>query len=263
MNTTTKSPVRAGQFIALAAISLTALPMSAQAQTAAPQKRYEISFDETAMGLSHGTLFSGNEYAGVGGGVTFTVNSKGDHNQLLIFDTDESGTRDDDLENPFIGGNLKGVRGLGNALIIAENTIDNNGDGLVDRPDDEARGGTIGVVFGNDRVASVGFNLYDTPENDDSDVSIVFKDSTGKSVTWRAPELIAHGSNVAFGNHFGNEFNGIKAKDLDLANIQSIDFNIESGAVDSLHYCEVVPEPTSIALLGIGFAGMLFRRKRA
>lgn len=241
-----------GLLVLTAAISGTGL-----AQTA-----YEISFDETSAGLEHGSLFTGNEYSGLGGGVTFTVDSNGSHDQLLIFDTDASGTADPDLEAAFVGGNLKDVKGLGRALFIAENIVDGNNDGLVDSPDDEARGGTIGVIFGNSNINQVGFSLYDTPENKDSDVSIVFRDASGKSVTWRAAELIAHGSGVEFGNHYANKFSGIDAAELGLDNIQSIDFNIESGAIDSLHYC-VVPEPSSAALLALGMAAGLMRRKRS
>ncbi|MBK1830680.1 PEP-CTERM sorting domain-containing protein [Verrucomicrobiaceae bacterium R5-34] len=262
MNTQTTTPQRAGKLLALAsAIPFVALPFSAQAQSASEHIYVEVSFDEVSAGLDHGTLFSGDEYAS--SGVTFSVDSNGQHNQLLIFDTDVSSTRDTDLENPFIGGNLQGITGLGNALIIAENVIDRNGDGLVDNPDDEARGGTIGVVFANEQVTDVGFNLYDTPENSRSDVSIVFKDSSGAEVIWRADDLIANGSNVEFGNHYGNSFTDITAASLGLTNIKSIDFNIESGAVDHLHFCAVVPEPSSVALLGLGALGMLFRRKRA
>lgn len=237
----------------------TALSGTGLAQTA-----YNISFDETVAGLDHGSLFAGDEYSGLGaGGVTFTVNSKGSHDQLIIFDTDNtSGTADPDLESTFIGGNLQNVRGLGNALIIAENVIDNDRNGIVDSPDDEAAGGTIGVIFANSNVSHVGFSLYDTPENIESDVSIVFRDANGNSVTWRAAELVSHGSGVEFGNHYANHFSGIEASNLGLSNIQSIDFNIESGAVDSLHYY-VVPEPSSAALLGMGIASLVLRRKRA
>ncbi len=236
---------------------------SALSGTAIAQTAYEISFDETSVGLDHGSFFNGNEYAGLGGGVTFNVNSNGNHDQLIIFDTDiTSGTADPDLESTFIGGNLENVRGLGNALIIAENIIDRDNNGIVDSPDDEKAGGTIGVVFANSNVSQVGFSLYDTPENIRSDVSIVFRDAGGNSVTWRVAELLAHGSGVEFANHYANNFSGIEASKLGLSNIQSIDFNIESGAIDSLHYC-IVPEPSSAALLGIGIASLVLRRKRS
>lgn len=259
---TNPSHLRSRLLTLASALPFAALPVASQAQTGVTQARYEISFDESTQGLKHGSLFAGDEYAGLGGGVRFHVKSRGAHDQLLIFDTDERRTADPDLENPFAGGNLKGRVGLGNALIIAENIIDADRDGLVDSPDDEARGGTIGVVFANTRVNSVGFSLYDTPETKDTDVSIVFKDGDGNFVSWGALELAAHGSNVSFANHYGNEFKDITAKQLGLKNIQAIDFNIESGAVDSLHFCATVPEPSSAALLGLGAAGMLLRRKR-
>lgn len=263
MKTHTTTPLRRSRFLALAtALPLALLPLSLHAQTSIAETRYEISFDESSKGLQHGSLFSGDEYADLGGGVKFTVDSKGAHDQLMIFDTDETGTADSDLENPFAGGNLQGRRNLGNALIIAENILDSNKDGIGDSPDDEANGGTIGVIFGNTRIQSVGFSLYDTPENKDSDVSIVFKDGKGNSVTWVAGDLIAHGTNVSFANHHGNEFKNISAKQLGLSNIQAIDFNIESGAVDSLHFCATVPEPSALALLGLGAVSTLFRRKR-
>ena len=248
----TKLPKSLGLLILAAAIS----------ETGFAQTTHNITFDEPSVGLQHGSLFAGNEYSGLGGGVTFTVDSNGSHDQLLVFDTQQSGTADPDLESPFAGGNLQGVQGLGNALIIAENIIDRNNDGFVDSPDDEARGGTIGVVFGNNLVQSIGFNLYDTPESRNSNVSVIFRDASGASVTWNPGDLLANGTNVSFANHYGNRFEDVTASQLGLQNIQSVDFNIESGAVDSLTF-KTVPEPSSAALLGLGVTVLLLRRRRA
>ncbi|MCP5535719.1 MAG: PEP-CTERM sorting domain-containing protein [Akkermansiaceae bacterium] len=235
--------------------------LTAVAGPAVAQSTHVITFDEASQNLQHGSLFSGSEYSGLGGGVTFTVDSKGRHDQLIIFDTNQSGTADPDLENPFLGGNLKGVRNLGNALIIAENLVDRNNNGLIDSPDDEAAGGRIGVIFGNSQVSAVGFSLYDTPETSKSDVTVVFKDMNGLSVTWKPSDLIANGTNVDFANHYGNHISNISASQLGLKNIQSIDFNIESGAIDNLVF-HTVPEPSSLALLGLGASAWLLRRKR-
>lgn len=250
--------------LALSSI-LSLLTLTAHAQTSVGQVSYEITFDEASQGLEHGSLFSGDEYAGLGGGVKFSVDSNGRHDQLIIFDTitRANQTTDDDLITPFAGGNLAGLRNLGNALIIAENIIDSNNDGVVDDPDDEGKGGVISVVFGNTSIESVGFSLYDTPENRRSDVSITFKDSSGKSAVWGVSDLIAHGTNVEFANHYANEFEDITASQLGLTNIQSIDFKIESGAIDSINFVATVPEPSSMALLGLGAVGCLLRRKRA
>jgi len=256
MKTNTKS--RRSRLMAVtAALPLAMAPAAIFAQTGT----YEITFDEVSQGLVHGSFFTGNEYSGLGGGVTFSVDSNGSHDQLVVFDTTATGTSDPDLQDPFKGGNLAGLTNLGNALIIAENIIDNNNDGVADNPDDEGKGGTIGVVFGNANIASVGFSLYDAPEKSTSDVSITFKDGSGSSVTWLPADLIAHGSNVAFGNHYANEFEDITAAQLGLTNIQSIDFKIESGAIDSINFT-AVPEPSSSALLGLGVMGLILRRKR-
>ncbi|MGB0993544.1 MAG: PEP-CTERM sorting domain-containing protein [Akkermansiaceae bacterium] len=239
------------------ALTLAIIPLSGYAQTS-----HSISFDDSATGLRHGSKFNGSEYSSLGPGVTFNVDSNGDHDQLIIFDTNKSGTADPDLESPFAGGNLKGHSKLGNALIIAENILDRDRNGLVDSPDDEGRGGTIGVVFGNSLVQSVGFSLYDTPETPSAKVSIVFKDARGKSVTWAPSDLIANGSNVKFANHYGNHFSDISAEGIGLSNIQSIDFNIESGAIDNLTF-QTIPEPSSAALIGLSACGFLLRRRRA
>lgn len=253
--------------LALSSI-LSLVTLSAHAQTSTDSVRYDITFDEASQGFVHGSLFTGDEFADLGGGVTFTVDSNGSFDQLITFDTgiNQNNTTDPDLVVPFEGGNLggnrKGLPALGNALIIAEN-LAGASDGIANDPDDERRGGVIGVVFGNDRVESVGFSLYDTPENSRSAVSITFTDSSGDSVVWDPNDLIAHGTDVEFGNRFANEFEDITAAQLGLTNIQSIDFKIESGAIDSINFVEAVPEPSSFALLGLGAVGCLLRRKRA
>lgn len=219
-----------------------------------------ITFDDKATGLQHGSFFSGSEYSSQG--VTFSVDSKGIYDQLAIYSTNNTGGADPDLEIPFKGGNLEGTK-PGNALIIAENITDKNGDNIIDNPSDQGDGGTITVSFSSLYVDTVGFSLYDTPENARSAVSIVFRDSFGGFETWKPSDLLAFDGSAAFGNNFANNFSGITADYLGIKNIASIDFNIESGAIDSIAFSESkVPEPSSAGLLILGSAGFLLRRKR-
>lgn len=93
--------------------------------------------------------------------VAFSVESGGQKNSLLVFDSSNPTGGDLDLGTPNqdFGGPGRGSGGrqstdgensvaLGNVLIIAENLTDvSPQDGLVDNPDDEARGGAITARF--------------------------------------------------------------------------------------------------------------------
>ncbi len=80
--------------------------------------------------------------------VAVTNDTPGHPNVATIFDSACFGGctgGDTDLRTPGTGpGNNQAQR---NALIIAENVIDANGDGLVDGPDDEQNGGSIVFNF--------------------------------------------------------------------------------------------------------------------
>ncbi len=107
-------------------------------------------------GLPAGTIVSSvSADDGTGPVLVKGLNPKrfGSLNTALIFDSSNPTGRDDDLGSPNqdFGGPGKGVGGragspwanttaLGKILIIAENLIDKNGDGLVDDPDDEGYG---------------------------------------------------------------------------------------------------------------------------
>ncbi len=95
------------------------------------------------------------------GVVIWAQNNRADHpNSAIIFDSDypsggdlDLGTPNQDFDGPGLGaGGRIGQPGansleLGNLLILAENNVDANGDGLIDDPDDEGSGGKIFVQF--------------------------------------------------------------------------------------------------------------------
>jgi hypothetical protein len=92
-------------------------------------------------GLPAGTLLN-EQYASDGIHISAIAN-EGRPNQLIVFDSNASGTPDPDLE-----------AGIGNLAIIPENLTDENGDGLVDRPSDSIRGGKQIYTFDHDRVVN-------------------------------------------------------------------------------------------------------------
>jgi len=103
-------------------------------------------------GLAHGTILS-NQYADIGMTITAVANG-GKPNTLVIFDSNQTGTADPDLEVD-----------IGNLSIIPENTIDSNGDGYVDSPNDSSAGGKQIYNF-NTPVTVVSFKFIDKDTDD-------------------------------------------------------------------------------------------------
>lgn len=109
------------------------------------------SCDLDMSSLSHGEVID-NQFSA--DGITITANSNGSYtDELIIFDTDLSGTRDSDLEVD-----------EGNILIFPENTTDNNNDGIYDLPDDQAVGGAITLTFNIARTVK-SFKFIDSENN--------------------------------------------------------------------------------------------------
>ncbi|MDG2122280.1 MAG: choice-of-anchor K domain-containing protein, partial [Verrucomicrobiales bacterium] len=122
----------------------------------------EIDFDDFEnFDLKHGQVVDDlfkSEY-----GLTISAdNASTNHPDIaVLFDTNERHTADADLESPWSGGNIvhRLADGLltdfGHALIIGEDDWDQDGDGYIDSPSDEAFGGSI--TFSLDRNDVIGF----------------------------------------------------------------------------------------------------------
>jgi len=205
--------------------------------------------------LVHGKILTGDEYdSGPGGGFTFKVETGNGLNTAIIFDTNETGTADPDLEFPFSGGNLAGSR-LNQILIFADNLGGSEKDGIVDQPNDSAAGGVFNLSFNDKQTSAFGFALVDAPEKEES-FGIAFTDSNGKSVKLNLEEFLKVSNTTDFegGDNFANQFNMTRARDLGLANIKEVSINLKaSGGIDNLTW--TVPEPTSalLSLVGLGF----------
>jgi hypothetical protein len=116
-------------------IRLTAGLDDAQAQ-AAPCEELVLDF----AGLPKGTLL-GEQYAAQGIHISGNANEAGRPDQLIVFDSNASGTRDPFMEVD-----------IGNLAIIPEHLNDPNGDGLVDDPNNTEEGGVQIYEFDHPRV---------------------------------------------------------------------------------------------------------------
>ena len=101
--------------------------------------------------------------------------------KALVFDTAAPTGDDDDLVTPGYG--IGNVDAQDCVLIVAENDIDADGDGLVDVPDDAEQGGVLVVEFTADRwLKSVG--VLDVDANEFSWIELY--DAAGE-LTWMFP----------------------------------------------------------------------------
>jgi hypothetical protein len=91
-------------------------------------------------GLPKGTLL-GEQYAGEGIHISGNANQDGKPDQLIVFDSNASGTRDPFMEVD-----------IGNLAIIPEHLVDENNDGLVDDPNNTQQGGVQVYEFDHPRI---------------------------------------------------------------------------------------------------------------
>lgn len=163
---------------ALLAGMVLAAPLSLSAQGMDLADGLTIDFQTDAQGnaLRAGSAIS-EQYADWGVHIT-AKNNRNDHPQVaLVFDSSQPSGGDSDLGTPNEaydgpgkgrGGKVDGGmnnEALGNLLIVAENDLDANGDGLVDTPDDEAAGGKLILTF-DEPVNILQLTLVDIDENE-------------------------------------------------------------------------------------------------
>lgn len=211
-------------------------------------------------GLEHGRIVD-TQIAGVTIGAT---NLGGGPDLAIVFDSRERRTRDRDLEGPFSGGNLAPDTPLGNLLVIAENAYDCDGDGLIDHPDDEGSkpAGSIRITF-DEPVFGFGLDLVDVEDTALENGALVFHDGLGGSAARSFDTFVARDATIAWGNNSANRVVPFTAAELGLDAIVGVDVNMGgSGAIDNLETISPTPEPGTLLLVGLGAAGLAWRRRR-
>jgi hypothetical protein len=148
--------------VAAVALSAASSPQQAGAQSCPPQLTIDFS------GLPAGTII-GEQYAS--SGVHISAVANGDHpDALIVFDSNSTNTNlDADLRV-----------GIGNIAILANNLDDDNGDGLVDRPDENNSGGK--AIFEFDNEVRVNSFVFVDKDHGSADNAIAY-DGSGSVIT--------------------------------------------------------------------------------
>lgn len=187
-------------------------------------------FDRDPMGtpLPAGTVLT-NQYAAEGVHISAVNNRNGHPDKALIFNSSSPTGGDYDLGTPnqaFFGpgigsgGNPSNNVPLGNLVIIAEDDVDADNNGLVDDPDDEARGGQIKLQF------DCPFTIY-------SIVLVDVDDGTGGSVI--ACELENGGTTSVPIPNLGD--NSVVTLPIGVSKVKSLTISLKgSGALAAFSY---------------------------
>ncbi len=214
-------------------------------------------------GLVHGEIVS-TQLQGSHGVTIDARNYSRSFDLAVAFDTHRTGTRDDDLEDPWSMGNLVGHTNLGNALILQENNY-GIGDGVADRPDDEGSRPAGWIRFSFDEVKTgIGFDILDleSATAEASSLKLYLDGSLVASIDFM--DFVDAGADlydptVVYGNNSANRIGIISADDLGIEGFDTAKFKLGgSMAIDTI---KTVPAPGTFALLGLGGACVARRRR--
>lgn len=205
-----------------------------------------------------------NQYSSYGGGfIVTTDNFRAGHPDVaIIFDSRRPSSVDPDLVGPSIknwaGGNLPVTTIMGNMLIIAQDIIDLNGDGLVDNPNDEGNvpAGQIKFSF-NQNQTIFGFDGIDFEAGTEkANTFISFRNSSGvelKKVMMSEfvnPVSPFYDPTLQLGDNTVNRFQALTASRLGIPSWRQVVIQFGwSFAMDNMVFGTApVPEPASLAL---------------
>jgi len=187
-------------------------------ETVIPCSSITITFETDILGnsLAAGTVVS-SQWHLFDIHISAYNNKAGHPDKVIIFDSNNPTGGDSDLGGPW-----------GNILIIAEDDVDSDGDGLVDDPDDEAKGGTI-IFYSNSSCSTLGFDLIDFEEDEGHSGTLVIILESGGTVDIDFTDFVG----TVWGDNSHNSIS-IPAEDIG-GTFKQVEFHFNgSGAIDNV-----------------------------
>jgi len=182
-------------------------------------------------------------------GITISGDSNNRHrpDKVIAFDSANPTGGDPDLATPGYG--LNNNVALGMLLILAERDTDQNNDGFVDNPDDDAGGGYIQFAFDSPQQASGSVDMLDIEEH-------------GSRI-----DLLLAGNIVNSLSIPGLGDNSFQTISFGLASFDTLRVSLSgSGAIGGVRMDTPgggpeIPEPATIALFGLGATLIAYRKR--
>jgi hypothetical protein len=224
----------------------------------------------------NGKVINNQYFASDGVSISATNFTPGHPSLSILFDTNLTGTNDDDLQQPWTGGGNAASTNFHKILIIAENKVDNNHDGYIDRPDDEGGSQPAGYFdFKFTKPQQVfGFDLLDCDGSSEigtgRDYVAFFKNGVElKRVGFGSfvdPTSKYYDPTVHYANNSANHLKPIDVSELGITNFDEAQVNMGwSTAIDNIVFAEdissIQPEPGSLMLLAGPLLLTMRRRK--
>ena len=192
------------------------LPAPVSANPSAPAIDCSNGYVLDFTGLPAGTILS-EQYASLGVHISGSTSRADLPDAVVVFNSNGTGSHDPDLEV-----------GIGNIAILANNLSDNNGDGLVDFPDENNYGGKQVYTF--DSPVHIGSFLFIDKDHGTPDRATAF--NADGNVISSVP--IPVGANAS-----------VQTIEVNADNAVTLEIRYrDSGALTGIQVCPAEPAPT-------------------